>query len=81
MPPFSLPFTVAINEVVGPASGEQSEFVEFLHHIDEPLVIRRRQHPALIVELIERLGYRRLVGDGQHPHPSPQHAKLVHGVE
>jgi hypothetical protein len=33
------------------------------------------------IELLVCLGDRRLVWDGQHPHPAAQHAHLVNGVE
>src|SRR5690606_32657387 len=44
-------------------------------------VIRRWLHPAVGIELFERLGNGRLVRNGDHPHPAPKDAELTDRVE
>ena len=61
--------------------GEDGETHQFLHHINNPLIVGRGLHPAGLVELLEGLGHAGLVGDGDHPHPAAQQAQSVDGVE
>src|SRR5579864_3848952 len=74
-------FAVSVHEIAGTTAKQQREFDEFLHDIDQTVVVRGRLHPAILFELFERLGNRALVGDGEHPHPSSELTKLVHRVE
>src|ERR1019366_3612084 len=41
-----LALRIAAREVTGHSAREISEFLEFLHHIREAIVIRRRTHPS-----------------------------------
>src|SRR3546814_1572712 len=51
------------------------------HHIHNTVVIRRGLHASTVIELLISLCNRRLVRDGHHTHPSPQHAQRVDRIE
>jgi hypothetical protein len=68
-------------EHVDVVAQQQRHPEQLLQDVDDPLPVRGRLHPALIIELLPRLGDRALVRDGEHPHPAPQDAHLVHRVE
>src|SRR5690606_33996179 len=58
---------------------EQRELHQLFHHIHDAVVIGRGLHASRFIELLVCLGDRRLVRDGQHPHPATQHAHLIDG--
>src|SRR3546814_5035760 len=60
---------------------QNGEADEFLHYIDDPVIIARWFHASVGVELVERLGDARLIRDREHAHPSPKDAKCVDAVE
>src|SRR5690606_8390517 len=71
-----LSFTIAIHKIRCDIPREQGELYQLLHDINDTIIVRRRPHAPRIVELLVRLGYRRLIGYCQHPHPAAQQAHL-----
>ncbi|MPL80480.1 hypothetical protein SDC9_26380 [bioreactor metagenome] len=72
---------IAVHEVIGPVPGQEGEFHQLLHHVDDPVIKRRGAHPPGLVEFLKRLRHRGLVRDRQQPHPSPENAHLIDRVE
>ena len=56
-------------------------FTSSSRHIDDAIIVGGRFHPAIRIEFLKGLGDGRLVGDGDHPHPAPENAHLVDGIE
>ena len=71
----SLALGIAVDKLGGVRSDQQREAHQLLHHVDDAVVVGRGLHPAVGVELLERLGDARLVRDGEHPHPAPEEAQ------
>ena len=53
---------------------QKRELHQLFRHIDDPVVICRRFHPAALVELLIGFCDRGLVRDRDHAHPAPQDA-------
>ncbi|MNX55154.1 hypothetical protein D3C86_859050 [compost metagenome] len=70
-----------VHQLSGVDAGQDGEAHQFLHHIDDAVVVTGRRHAAVLVELREGLGHAGLVGDGDHPHPAAQQAQGVDRVE
>ena len=79
--PRRLALGIAVDELGGVRPDQQREAHQLLHHVDDAVVVGRGLHPAVGAELLEGLGDARLVRDGEHPHPAPEQAQAVHGVE
>src|SRR3546814_10085994 len=54
---------ITIDELIGMAAREDREANELLHHVDDPVIIAGRAHPAVLAEFLEGHGDTRLVGD------------------
>src|SRR3546814_869960 len=72
---------ITIDELIGMAAREDREANELLHHVDDPVIIAGRAHPAVLAEFLEGHGDTRLVGDGDHPHPAAEQPQCVDRVE
>src|SRR5690606_22991253 len=74
-------FRITVSEVTGASTSQPGELYQFLTDVHDAHVEWRRPHATCLVELRERLGHRRLVGDGEHAHPAPEDAHLIDRVE
>src|SRR5690606_35258180 len=77
----SFSFTVSVNQETAPVPRQQGEFHQFLHDVDHTVVVRRRPHPAIVIEFLPSLGHGRLIGDCDHAHPATEYPQRVDGIE
>src|SRR5690606_31168393 len=76
-----LTLRVAVKRVVAVSPQQQGELDQLLHDVHHSVEVARGVHASGRVACEVARGHRRLVWDGEHTHPAPQHTHLVNRVK